>query len=47
MIKDFDTKDKAKPHDIVVTTDGFAIYVVEADNLFHSYITVYTLYKGK
>ena len=41
LIKDFDTEEKAIPHDITATNYGFAVYVVEADNLFHSYLTVY------
>ena len=41
LIKDFDTKEKAIPHDITATNYGFAVYVVEAGNLFHSYLTVY------
>ena len=41
LIKDFNTEEKAIPHDITATNYGFAVYVVEADNLFHSYLTVY------
>ena len=41
LIKDFDTQEKAIPHDITATNYGFAVYVVEAGNLFHSYLTVY------
>ena len=42
LIKDFDTGEKAKPHDITATYLGFAVYVVDASTLDHSYITVYT-----
>ena len=41
LIKDFDTEERARPHDIVQTYNGFAIYVMDADNRDHSYITVY------
>jgi len=41
LIKDFNTEEKAIPHDITTTNYGFAVYVVEAGNLFHSYLTVY------
>jgi hypothetical protein len=41
LIKDFDTQERAKPHDITQTYHGFAVYVVDADNRHHSYITVY------
>ena len=42
LIKDFDTGEKAKPHDITATYLGFAVYVVDASTLDHSYITIYT-----
>ena len=41
LIKDFDTGEKAKPHDITTTYLGFAVYVVDADNIHHSYLSVY------
>ena len=41
LIKDFDTKEKARPHDITATYLGFAVYVMDADNRNHAYITVY------
>ena len=41
LLKDFDTKEKARPHDITTTYLGFAVYCVDANNRDHSYITVY------
>ena len=41
LIKDFDTQEKAKPHDITSTYRGFAVYVMDADNRDHSYISLY------
>ena len=41
LIKDFDTGEKAKPHDITTTYLGFAVYVVDADNIHHSYLFAY------
>ena len=38
LIKDFNTGEKAKPHDITTTYLGFAVYVVDADNIHHSYL---------
>ena len=41
LLKDFDTGEKARPHDITSTFSGFAVYVMDADKRDHSYITVY------
>ena len=41
LLKDFDTGEKARPHDITSTFIGFAVYVMDADNRDHSYITSY------
>ena len=41
LIKDFNTNEKAYPHDIVSTDYGFAIYVIEAGSSYHSYLSVY------
>ena len=41
MIKDFDTKEKARPFDITATQIGFAVYVMNATNRNHSFITLY------
>ena len=41
LLKDFDTGEKARPHDITSTFIGFAVYVMDADNGDHSYITSY------
>ena len=41
LITDFNTTEKAYPHDIVSTDYGFAIYVIEAGSTYHSYLSVY------
>ena len=41
LLRDFDTGEKARPHDITSTFNGFAVYVMDADQRDHSYITVY------
>ena len=41
MIKDLDTKEKARPFDITATQIGFAVYVMNATNRNHSFITLY------
>ena len=41
LLKDFNTTEKAYPHDITATDYGFAIYMIEADSSFHSYINLY------
>mgnify|MGYP007069933421 CR=1 FL=1 len=41
MIKDFDTQEKARPHDITTTFCGFAVYVMDDENRNHAYITSY------
>ena len=41
LITDFNTTEKAYPHDIVSTDYGFAIYVIEAGSSYHSYLSVY------
>ena len=42
LIKDFNTTDKAYPHDITSTDYGFAIYMLDADDsTYHSYIKLY------
>ena len=44
LIKDFNTKEKAYPIDITTNIrddDGFYIYMVEADNSYHSYLSLY------
>ena len=41
LLKNFNTGEKAKPHDITATYLGFAVYVVDAATLDHSYITEY------
>ena len=42
LIKDFDTKERARAHDITATFCGFAVYVMDADNRNHAYITIYS-----
>ena len=41
LIKDFNTKEKAYPFDIVATDYGFAIYLLDADDSSHSYLSLY------
>ena len=43
LIKDFNIKEKAYPVDIITIGDdeGFAIYMIEADNSYHSYLSLY------
>ena len=41
LLKDFNIKEKANPVDITATENGFAIYMVEADSTFHSYLSLY------
>ena len=41
LIKDFNTEENARPHDITTTYLGFAVYCVDANNRDHSYITLY------
>ena len=41
LIKDLDTREKARPHDITSTYLGFAVYCVDADNRDYSYLTLY------
>ena len=41
LIKDFDTQEKARPHDITTTFCGFAVYVMDDENRNHAYITLY------
>ena len=41
LIKDFNTDEKAYPHDITATDYGFVIYMIEADSTFHSYLNLY------
>ena len=41
LIKDLNTTEKGYPHDITETDYGFAIYILEADSTYHSYINLY------
>jgi hypothetical protein len=41
LLKDFNTTEKAYPDDITATDYGFAIYVLDAINSNHSYISLY------
>ena len=41
LLRDFNTEENARPHDIVTTYLGFAVYCVDSNNRDHSYITVY------
>ena len=42
LIKDFNTKEKAYIVDITdVNDEGFAIYMIDADNPYHSYLSLY------
>ena len=41
LLKDFNTTNKAFIDDITATDYGFAIYVLDADNKYHSYISLY------
>jgi len=41
LVNDFNTTEKAYPHDITETDYGFAIYKLDALNTDHSYLSVY------
>ena len=41
LIKDFNTTEKAYPHDITSTDYGFAVYMIEAGSTYHSYLSLY------
>ena len=41
LIKDFNTTENAYPHDITATDYGFAIYMIDSNNLNHSYLNLY------
>ena len=41
LIKDFNTNEKAYPHDITATDYGFAIYMLEVGSSYHFYLSVY------
>ena len=41
LIKDYNTTECAYPHDITATDYGFAIYMIDANNNNHSYISLY------
>ena len=41
LIKDFNITEKAIPHDITTTYLGFAVYVVDSNNIHHSYLLAY------
>ena len=41
LIKDFNTTEKAYPNDITSTDYGFAIYMIDAANSYHSYLNLY------
>ena len=41
LIKDYNTTEYAYPHDITATDYGFAIYMIDANNNNHSYISLY------
>ena len=41
LLKDFNTKEKAYPVDITAINEGFAIYMIEADSEYHSYLSLY------
>ena len=41
LLKDFNTKEKANPVDIVATDNGFAVYMIEVGSAYHSYLSLY------
>ena len=41
LIKDFNTTEAAYPFDIISTDYGFAIYLLDADDNWHSYLSLY------
>ena len=41
LLEDFNIKEKAYPVDIVAIENGFAIYLIEADSSYHSYLSLY------
>ena len=41
LLKDFNINEKAYPVDITATDKGFAIYMIEADSEYHSYLSLY------
>ena len=41
LVKDYNTTEPAYPHDITATDYGFAIYMIDANNYNHSYISLY------
>ena len=41
LIKDFDIKEKVRPHDITTTFCGFAVFVMDDENRNHAYITLH------
>ena len=41
LLKDFNTKEKANPVDIVATDKGFAVYMIEVGSGYHSYLSLY------
>ena len=41
LLKDFNILEKAYPVDITATDNGFAVYMIEADSSYHSYLSLY------
>ena len=41
LLRDFNIREKAYPVDITATENGFAIYALEADSGYHSYLSLY------
>ena len=43
LLKDFNILEKAYPVDITATDNGFAVYMIEADSSYHSYLSLYDI----
>ena len=41
LLKDLNIKEKAYPVDITATENGFAVYMIQADSSYHSYLSLY------
>ena len=41
LLKDFNIMEKANPVDITAIDNGFAVYMIEAESSYHSYLSVY------
>ena len=41
LLKDFNIMEKSYPVDITATENGFAVYMLEADSSYHSYLSLY------